>query len=144
MLKTAASKVAWVARTASIVFLLAAVLAGCSGETAGSGAQEEAKAASAASPEAKDDHATTSEGREVMIEMVANDSGESLEIDGFEPGGTDGDIICEAGIESGKIRSCAYTPTKSFTGTDEFEYKVKDANGKTATAMVYVEIKPAN
>jgi hypothetical protein len=143
MLKTAASKVAEVARTASIVFLLAAVLAGCSGETAGSGAQEE-KAASAASPEAKDDHATTSEGREVMIEMVANDSGESLEIDGFEPGRTDGDIICEAGIESGKIRSCAYTPTKSFTGTDEFEYKVKDANGKTDTAMVYVKVKPAN
>ncbi len=109
MLKTAASKVAWVGMTASVVFVLAGVLAGCSGETVRSGTQEEAKAASAASPKAKDDHATTSEGREVMIEMVANDSGESLQIDGFEPGGTNGDIICEAGNESGRKSSRAPT-----------------------------------
>jgi hypothetical protein len=82
MLKTAASKVSGVGRTAAIVFVLAAVLAGCSGETAGSGDE----AAPAAAPEAKDNHATTVEGREVMIGMVANDTGESLRIDGFEPG----------------------------------------------------------
>ena len=142
-MNSTASKATWVG-TASMMVLLATVLAGCSGEEAGSGAQKEAKAASAASPEAKDDRATTSEGREVMIEMVANDSGESLEIDGFEPGGTNGDIICEAGIESGRIESCAYTPTKGFTGTDKFEYTVKDTNGKTDTAMVYVRVKPAS
>jgi hypothetical protein len=79
-----------------------------------------------------------------MIEMVANDTGESLQIDGFETGGTNGDIICEAEIESGKIQSCAYTPAKGFTGMDEFEYIVKDANGKTDTAMVYVRVKPAS
>ncbi len=136
MLETAAFRAARVCRTASILFVLAAVLAGCAGETTGS--QQEA-----ASLQAKDDHATTSEGREVMIEMVANDSGESLEIDGFEPGGTNGNIICEAGNGSGKIRSCAYKPTKGFTGTDEFDYTVKDANGKTDTGMVYVRVKPA-
>ncbi len=96
----------------------------------------------AAAPEAKDDHATTSEEREVMIEMVANDSDESLQIDGFEPGETNDDIKCEAGIESGRIQSCAYTPAKGFTGADTFEYTVKDANGKTDTAMVYVKVKP--
>jgi hypothetical protein len=90
------------------VFVLAAVLAGCSGETAGSGDE----AAPAAAPKAKDDHATTFKGREVMIEMVANDTGESLQIDGFEPGVANGDIYCEAGIESGRIQSCAYTPAK--------------------------------
>jgi hypothetical protein len=131
-MKSAASKVAWVIITASVMVLLVAVLAGCSGEEA------------AASPRAKDDHATTVGGREVMIKMVANDTGESLEIDGFKPGEANGDIICEAGIESGRIRSCAYTPTKGFTGTDEFEYTVKDANGKTDTAMVHVRVKPAS
>jgi Bacterial Ig domain len=141
MLKTAAYKMAWVVRTASVVFLLAAVLAGCAGETAGPGTQQEGKAAS---PEAKDDRATTSEGRRVMIEMVANDTGESLEVDGFEPGRPNGDIICETATESGRIESCAYTPSNGFTGTDKFEYTVKDANGKTDTAMVYVRVKPAS
>ena len=145
MLKTAASKVVWVRGTASmaflLTFLLAAVLTGCS--AAGSGTQEE-KAASNAPPEAKDDHATTVEGREVMIEMIANDTGRDLELDVFKPGKANGDIICEAGIETGKIRSCAYTPVKGFTGMDKFEYTVKDANGKTDSAMVYVRVKHAN
>jgi hypothetical protein len=145
MLKTAASKVAWVSGTASMVFVLAVLLAGCSGAGAGSGTQEEkAKAASAAPPKAKDDHATTVEGREVMIEMVANDAGRDLELDAFKTGKANGDIICEAGIETGKIRSCAYTPVKGFTGMDKFEYTVKDANGKTDSAMVYVRVKHAN
>jgi hypothetical protein len=89
-------------------------------------------------------HAATSEGREVMIEIAANDSGQSLQIDGFTPGETNGDIVCEAGIKSGRILSCAYTPTQGVTGTDKFEYTVKDANGKTDTAMVYVRVKPAS
>jgi len=73
-MKIAASKVAWAGIIASMMVLLAAVLAGCSGEEA------------AASPRARDDRATTVEGREVMIGMVVNDTGESLQIDGFEPG----------------------------------------------------------
>ena len=143
MPKTAAYRVAWLATIASTMVLLAAVLVGCSGETADTGTQEE-EAASATLPEAKDDHATTSEGREVMVAMVANDTGESLEIDGFGRGEPNGDIICEAGIESGRIRSCAYTPAKNFTGTDEFEYTVKDANGKTDKAVVHVRVKAAS
>jgi hypothetical protein len=79
-----------------------------------------------------------------MIEIAANDSGQSLQVDGFTPGETNGDIICEAGIKSGRIQSCAYTPTKGFTGTDKFEYTVKDANGGIDTAMVYVRVKPAS
>ena len=141
MPKTAASKLAWVGRTASMAFLLTFLLAGCSG--AGSGAQEEEKAASAAPPRAKDDHATTVEGRKVMVEMVANDTGHDLEIDGFKAAKANGDIICEAGIETGKVQSCAYTPVKGFTGTDKFEYKVKDTSGKTDSAMVHVKVKPA-
>ena len=143
MPKTAAFKVAWVGRTASMVFVLATfllteVLAGCSG--AGSETQEEEKAASVAPPKAKDDHATTVEEREVMIKMVANDSGRALQIDKVISSGH-GDIICEAGIETGKIRSCAYTPVKGSTGTDRFEYTVKDATGKTDSAIVYVRVK---
>ena len=86
MPRSAVSKVAWVGRTASMVLMLAVVLAGCSG-TGSPGTQgEQAKAASAAPPEAEDYNATTSEEGEVMIEMVANDSGRSLEIDKVQPG----------------------------------------------------------
>ena len=73
------------------------------------------EAAPAAAPEARDDfHAATVGGREVMIEMVADDTGETLQVDGFEPGGVDGDTICEAGIYSGRSQSCASTPAKPF------------------------------
>ena len=145
MPKSPACKVAWVFRTAFMVFGLALVLAGCSGADTGSGTQEEqAKAASGASPEAKDDHVSTAAGREVMIEMVSNDTGRDLEIDEIRRMQANGDIICDAEIESGKIRSCAYTPVEDFTGTDEFGYKVRDANGKTDPAMVYVRVKPAD
>jgi hypothetical protein len=73
-LKIAAFKAAWVGMTACVVCVLAAVLAGCSGETA----RPRDEAVPGTAPEAKDDHATTVEEREVMIEMVANDTGESL------------------------------------------------------------------
>src|SRR4028119_821684 len=106
MPKIAASEAAWVGRTASMVLALAVILVGCSG--AGSETQEEA--ASAAPPRAKDDTTTTSEEREVLIEMVSNDSGRSLEIDKVQPGRAHGDIICDAEIETGKIRAGAYTP----------------------------------
>ena len=66
------------------------------------------EAAPAAAPEARDDfNAATVGGREVMIEMVADDTGETLQVDGFEPGGVDGDTICEAGIYSGRGASRA-------------------------------------
>ncbi len=131
MPKGTATKVAWVGRTAFMVFVVAVVLAGCSGTDTGSGTQEEqAKATSAASPEANDDRVSTAAGREVVIEMVANDTGRDLEIDEIRPMQANGDIICDAEIETGKIRSCAYTPVEGFTSTDEFEYTVRDANGK--------------
>ncbi|HEV2742048.1 MAG TPA: Ig-like domain-containing protein [Rubrobacter sp.] len=145
MPKSPASKVAWVGRTAFMVFVVAVVLAGCSGADTGSGTQEEqAKANSGASPKANDDRVSTAAGREVMIEMVANDTGRDLEIDEIRRMRANGDIICDAEIESGKIRSCAYTPAEGFTGTDEFGYKVRDANGKTDQAIVYVRMKPVD
>jgi PBP1b-binding outer membrane lipoprotein LpoB len=52
-MKSATFRVALVGRIACVVFVLAAVLAGCSGETAGSGTREGAKAASAAPPPPK-------------------------------------------------------------------------------------------
>ena len=78
-----------------------------------------------------------------MIEMIANDSGNDLEIDRVKPGNAHGDIICDADIEAGRILACAYTPAKGYTGTDEFSYVVKDGSGRTDSAMVYVSVKPA-
>ena len=101
------------------------------------------QAEKAGPPKAEDDRASTAEGREVLIEMVANDSGKDLEIDRVKPGNAHGDIICDADIEAGRILSCAYTPEKGFTGKDEFSYVVKDASGKTDSAMVYVTVRPA-
>lgn len=145
MQKTAASKVAWAMLTASMVF----ALAGCSGETTGSGSREEDEKEGlnmpAKPPNAKDDHVSTVEGREVHVEMVANDSGRSLQIDRIKPGQAQhGDIICEAGIKAGRIQSCTYTPGEGFTGKDEFSYVVQDANGRSDSAMVYVRVKLAN
>jgi hypothetical protein len=145
MPKGTATKVAWVGGTAFMLLVAAVVLAGCSGADTGSGTQEEqAKATSATSPEANDDRVSTAAGREVVIEMVANDTGRDLEIDEIRPMQANGDIICDAEIETGKIRSCAYTPVEGFTGTDEFEYTVSDANGETDPAMVYVKMKPVD
>ena len=90
--------------------------------------------AKAAPPEAEDDHATAAEQREVLIEMVANDSGRSLEIDRMKPGQAQGDIICETSADINRIESCAYAPAKGFTGEDEFSYIVKDASGRTDSA----------
>ena len=116
------------------------VLAGCSG--AGSGTEEEQ--AEAAPPKAEDDHATTAEEREVLIEMVANDSGRSLEIDRMKPEKAQGDIICETSADINRIESCAYTPIKGFTGEDQFSYIVKDASGRTDSARVYVKVQPVD
>ena len=132
MPKIAASRVAWAGGTASMAFVLAVVLAGCSG------------AASAAPPRAEDDYATTVEEREVLIEMVANDSGRSLEIDRMKPGQARGDIICETSADINRIESCAYTPANGFTGEDQFSYVVKDASGRTDSATVYVKVKPTD
>jgi hypothetical protein len=140
MPKTAASKVAWAGRTAYVVLVVAVILAGCSG--AGSGTRDEQ--AKAAPPKAEDDHATTAAEREVLIEMVANDSGRSLEIDRVKPGQAQGDIICETSADVNRIESCAYTPAKGFTGVDEFSYAVKDASGRTDSATVYVKVKPVD
>ncbi len=137
MLKTAASKVAWVGRIAFMVFALAAVLAGCSGVGSGS--------ATPAPPQAKNDYATTTEGRKVLIRMVANDTGRDLQIDRINPkNNTKGDIICESEIKSGLVRSCTYKPGKGFTGKDQFPYVVKDKDGRTDEARVLVRVKPAN
>ena len=35
-----------------------------------------------------------------------------------------------------------YTPTHGFSGTDDFEYTLDDGNGRTATALVSIEILP--
>lgn len=126
------------------IFALAAILTvvGCSREKTDPGMQgEKAKATPAKRPRANDDHATTVEEREVQIKMVANDTGQSLQIDKLNPGQAHGSIVCEASIDTGRIQSCAYTPVKGFTGKDKFSYVVRDANGKTDSAMVYVRVK---
>jgi len=143
MLKSAASRVAWVGKIAFMVFVLAAVFAGCSDDASNSGTKE-ADSATQAPPQAKNDYVTTTEGQKVLVRMVANDAGRNLQIDRFNPKGTKGDIICEADVESGLLRSCTYTPEKGFTGKDEFPYIVKDKDGKTDEAKVVVHVKPAN
>ena len=140
MLKRAASRAVWVSRTVFMVFALVSVLAGCSGRRV----EEKADSATPAPPQAKNDYVTTTEGQKVLVRMVANDAGRDLQIDRFNPKGTNGDIICEADVESGLLRSCTYTPAEGFTGKDVFPYVVKDKNGKTDEAKVVVRVKPAN
>lgn len=126
-----------------MTFVLMAVLVGCPGGSAEAGKQEK-EAASAMRPHARDDHATTTEAHKVHIEMVANDSGKSLEIDKVKARQAHGDIICEAEIETGKLRSCDYTPANGFSGKDEFTYTVQDTSGQTDSGKVYVRVRPAD
>ncbi|MBI3933029.1 MAG: cadherin-like domain-containing protein [Acidobacteria bacterium] len=89
-------------------------------------------------PVARDDAASTFEGKSVRIEVLENDS---------DP---DGDPLRISSVtipENGKVAAktsgrIGYTPNKGFTGTDTFTYTVTDGKGGQDTATVTVTVKP--
>ncbi|MFO0801840.1 MAG: Ig-like domain-containing protein [Gemmataceae bacterium] len=90
-------------------------------------------------PSPSNDFAITNEDTAVLIDVLANDSGlgngpVSLLIAAPPAHGT-------VALVGNKIR---YTPAADYNGTDQFTYRVEDADGDFATAIVSVTIAPVN
>jgi hypothetical protein len=90
-------------------------------------------------PIAQDDRMTASEGRELTIPILVNDS---------DPDGDD--LLVESVTQPKNGRAInggtdvAYIPAPGFAGTDTFTYTVSDGRGKTDTASVIVTIASLN
>ncbi|HKF42609.1 MAG TPA: Ig-like domain-containing protein [Thermoanaerobaculia bacterium] len=90
-------------------------------------------------PKAMDDNATTTAGRPVAIDVVANDT---------DP---DGDTLAATGVTqpgngmavTNGDGTVTYSPYSGFTGMDLFSYTVSDGRGGTATARVKVTVLSA-
>ncbi len=87
-------------------------------------------------PTAKDDSATTKYETAVVIDVLANDT--DADNDALSIESVTNPANGSAVIENNKI---TYTPNKNFSGEDSFSYRVKDANGATATAKVTVNVQ---
>ncbi len=85
---------------------------------------------------AGNDRATTQEGQDVRIDVLANDrdpEGRALEVSGFtDPG--NGDVFQQ---DDGTL---LYRPNHGFSGTDSFHYWAMDASGNYTRATVTVEV----
>ncbi|MCF7889550.1 MAG: cadherin-like domain-containing protein, partial [Victivallales bacterium] len=82
---------------------------------------------------ASDDTATTTAGKSVNIDVLANDTGPLISIDSISIAPQHG----TAEISNGKI---TYTPAPDFTGEDTFSYTIQDIAGETAEAAVTVSV----
>lgn len=87
-------------------------------------------------PDAVDDHADTTMGTPVVIDVLNNDS---------DP---DGDTLTVTDVsedENGEVTlnedgTVTFTPNEGYNGTTDFDYTVSDGNGGTDTATVKVEV----
>lgn len=90
-------------------------------------------------PAAVDDRATTPNGTQIVIDVMANDSDPDedtfslTEVDSFL---SDGTIT----IQGDKV---LYTPTSGFSGNDTFNYTITDPSGATDSATVTVTVEEA-
>lgn len=73
----------------------------------------------------------------VLIDPLANDSGEGLVLEGFtQP--AHGTLVVNADA------TLTYTPAPGFVGVDGFTYTVRDATGATATGSVTISVLAPN
>jgi large repetitive protein len=89
-------------------------------------------------PEATPDGITTDEDTPGSVDVVANDADvdlDTLTVTGFTQG-TFGSVSCSG-------RTCTYTPSLNFVGSDTFTYTVSDGLA-TDTATVSVTVNPVN
>ena len=89
-------------------------------------------------PVAEDDTATTTQDNPVTIDVLDNDTdddGDRLDVFDWSQG-ANGSVACPA--------DCTYTPDDGFSGTDTFDYRVRDAFGGEDQATVTVTVERAN
>ena len=91
-------------------------------------------------PIAVTDSALAQNNLSATIDVLANDMPENVTIISVDDLSSEGFIVS---IENATI---LYTPTNSFTGMDEFEYTIEDANGNqsSATVALVIEAKTVN
>ena len=98
------------------------------------------------SPIAIEDEATTTEGAQVGIQVLDNDSdpdGDLLSIASFTQPGNGQVLLNKNGTPDDVTDDrLVYKPNANFTGADIFEYTISDGNGGTDTAIVLVNVLP--
>ncbi len=82
---------------------------------------------------ARDDSATVDDGAPLLLDVLANDQGQGLELVSVQPPG-----LGMASIEAGKLR---YLPRSGALGQDRFTYQVRDAQGSTRQATVALTLR---
>ncbi|MBI2589549.1 tandem-95 repeat protein [Candidatus Berkelbacteria bacterium] len=93
-------------------------------------------------PIANDDQATTTQGKSVEINVLANDIATQGTLNAscvaISKQAVKGNLKVES--KTGRI---TYTPTSAFSGTDYFEYRVCDSAGLIDTAKVSITVSAA-
>ncbi len=82
---------------------------------------------------ARDDSANVDNGGTLLLDVLANDQGQGLELVSVQPPG-----LGLATIEAGKLR---YVPRSGAMGQDRFTYQVRDAQGGTQQAAVTLTLR---
>ncbi len=91
-------------------------------------------------PVAMDDKASVDEDGSVKIDVLSNDS----DLDGDSLSVTEVGQPANGSVSINADGSVSYTPAEDYNGSDSFTYTISDGNGGTATATVYVCVKPVN
>lgn len=90
-------------------------------------------------PVARADVAETEYETAVRIDVLANDSGQSLDIiQVADP------VNGTTSVTAGPSQEILYTPNAGFSGTDSFVYTIEDADGETAFSQVEVTVLAFN
>ena len=90
-------------------------------------------------PKAVNDTATTTAGKAVTVNVLANDS---------DPDGNTLTVTANSTPANGSVTrsggNVTYTPKAGFTGTDSFKYTLSDGKGGTATGTVTITVTAVN
>ena len=84
-------------------------------------------------PLAADDSASTPRGVSVVVQVLANDEGDELQLDSV---GTPAHGVATPNIDG----SVTYAPAAGFEGSDAFSYTISDGNGGMDTADVSIAV----
>jgi len=88
-------------------------------------------------PLAADDSASTQRGVSVVVQVLANDEGDELQLESV---GTPAHGVATPNIDG----SVTYAPAAGFEGSDAFSYTISDGNGGMDTADVSIAVMPAS
>jgi hypothetical protein len=84
-------------------------------------------------PLAADDSASTQRGVSVVVQVLANDEGDELQLDSV---GTPAHGVATPNIDG----TVTYAPAAGFEGSDAFSYTISDGNGGMDTADVSIAV----